>query len=356
MVTLYVASTETFVGKSAICVGLLDRAQHDGLSIGYMKPVSVSVTNSETSVLNEDADFIRQYFQLPDPLDRIAPVLITQGMIEQYMRGQALDIPRRLREAYAALILKKQFVVLEGTNTFSEASIVDLAADQVSEILQAPVLLIVHYRSLLTLDEILVSQRYFGDRLLGVLINQVPAAQLDYVRNRIFPFLEERGITVFGALVEDAILAGITVNALNEFLGGQMIGQPEWGNRLIERFMIGAMGADTALAFFQRLENKAVITGGDRSDLLMVALDTSTSALVLTGNRRPSAQVIDRAQEQQVPILLVTDDTLTTIERSERIFKHVRFMQATKIEHLTNLLDQCFDFERLYDKLGLVVR
>ena len=355
MVTLYVASTETFVGKSAVCVGLLDHAQRDGLTIGYMKPVSVSVSHNETTVLHEDADFIRQHFQLPDTLERIAPILITQAMIEQFMRGQSLDLPGRLQEAYNALMFKKQFIVLEGTNTFSEASIVDLAADQVSEILQAPVLLIVHYRSLLTIDEILTSQRYFGDRLLGVLINQVPLSRVDYVRTRLVPFLEERGIPVFGSIVEDSILAGITVHALNEFLGGQMIGQPEWAGRVIERFMIGAMGADTALSFFLRHDNKAVITGGDRSDLLMVALETSTSALVLTGNRRPSAQVIDRAEELHVPILLVTDDTLTTVERAERIFKHVRFMQTAKIKHLTELMDQNFDFERLYDKLGLVV-
>jgi dethiobiotin synthetase len=43
MATLYVASTETFVGKSAVCIGLLRRMQRDGFNVGYMKPVSVSV-------------------------------------------------------------------------------------------------------------------------------------------------------------------------------------------------------------------------------------------------------------------------------------------------------------------------
>ena len=50
MATLYVASTETFVGKSATCVGLIDRARRDGFSVGYMKPVSVSVTRSPSHV------------------------------------------------------------------------------------------------------------------------------------------------------------------------------------------------------------------------------------------------------------------------------------------------------------------
>src|SRR5215208_6642900 len=77
MATLYVASTETFVGKSATCVGLLDRARRDGFTAGYMKPVSVSVVRTEDALLDEDAVFIRQHFGLTDPIDKIAPVLVT---------------------------------------------------------------------------------------------------------------------------------------------------------------------------------------------------------------------------------------------------------------------------------------
>ncbi|GIV93113.1 MAG: hypothetical protein KatS3mg056_1822 [Chloroflexus sp.] len=84
--------------------------------------------------------------------------------------------------------------------------------------------------------------------------------------------------------------------------------------------MIGAMGAEASLSFFRRRANKAVITGGDRSDLQLIALQTSTNALVLTGNIRPTMQVMDRAAELEVPIILVADDTLSTVDRAERLF------------------------------------
>src|SRR5262245_39074212 len=112
MATLYVASTETFVGKSATCVGLLDHARRDGFTIGYMKPVSVSVTRTEDAVLDEDAAFIRQHFGLAEPLDRIAPVLMTQRVVDGIVRGQATDFARRLREAYVTVSRDKDFVVL----------------------------------------------------------------------------------------------------------------------------------------------------------------------------------------------------------------------------------------------------
>src|SRR5436190_64549 len=185
MATLYVASTETFVGKSATCIALLDRARRDGFTVSYMKPVSVSATRTEDAVIDEDAAFIRQHFGLAEPLD--------------------------------------------------------------------------------------------------------------FVQSRVVPFLEKSGIPVFATLVQDPQLSGVTVADLLEHLGGQLIGSQDWLDKLVEHLLIGAMGAETALSHFRRRTNKAVFTGGDRSDLQLAALETSTSVLILTGNIRPSPSVIDRA-------------------------------------------------------------
>jgi BioD-like phosphotransacetylase family protein len=353
MASLYVASTETFVGKSAICVGLLDRARRDGLTIGYMKPVSVSVTHTEGAALDEDAAFVRQHFGLAEPLDQIAPVLLTQGVVERIMRGQAADFATRLRESYAAVARDKDLVVLEGTNHWSEGSVARLASDQVVNLLDTPVLLVTRYRTMLTIDAIMAVQRFMGERLIGAVINGVAEPQLDLVRSTIVPFIEQQGVPVLATLALDAQLAGITVADLHEQLGGELIGSPDWGDNTVEHLVIGAMGVEAALSYFRRRANKVVITGGDRSDLQLAALETGTSALVLTGNIRPAAAVIDRAAERQVPIILASDDTLTTVERAEEIVGRVRFKQASKIERFNALLDQSFDFARLYRSIGV---
>jgi BioD-like phosphotransacetylase family protein len=355
MATLYVASTETFVGKSAVCVGLLRRMQRDGFSVGYMKPVSVSVSHTPDSVMDEDAAFIRSTIGLDAPIEQVAPVLITPGVVESILRGQSPSYTRALRDAYLSLSRGKDIVVLEGTNTWSEGALVDLTADQVTDLLQAPSLLVTRFRSTLSVDTILSVQRYVGDRLLGVLINQVDEQQLEFVQSRVVPFLEGRGIPVFGLLPRDPMLAGIRVDELLEHLGGQLIGRREWCARTVESLMIGAMGADASLSFFRRRQNKAVITGGDRADLQLAALETSTAVLVLTGNFRPSPEVIDRAEESNVPIILIPDDTLTTVDRAERLFGRVRFHQSAKLQRFTELLESSFDFERLYEALGLTV-
>jgi BioD-like phosphotransacetylase family protein len=355
LATLYVASTETFVGKSAVCIALLRRMQRDGFHVGYMKPVSVSAAHNPDSVFDEDAAFIRATIGLDAPIEQVAPVLITPGVVESILRGQSAGYTRTLRDAYLGVSRGKDIVVLEGSNTWSEGALVDLSADQVTDLLQAPGLLVTRYGTTLNVDTVLSVQRYVGDRLLGVLINQVEEPQLEFVHNRVAPFLESRGIPVFGIIPRDATLAGISVEELLAHLGGQLIGRRELCARTVESLMIGAMGADASLAFFRRRANKAVITGGDRSDLQLAALETDTSVLVLTGNIRPGPAVVDRAEERGVPLILVPDDTLTTVDRAERLFGRVRFHKDAKLRRFGELMDAGFHYERLYEALGLTV-
>ncbi|MCU0495117.1 MAG: phosphotransacetylase family protein [Chloroflexaceae bacterium] len=354
MATVYVASTETYVGKSAVCVGLLSHMRRDGFHVGYMKPVSVSAIHRPDSVLDEDAEFIRNTFKLDTPLDQIAPVTITPAVIESILRGQTPNLTRKLNDAYLAASRGKDAMVLEGTNTWSEGALTNLTADQVTDMLQAPGLLVSRYRTTLAVDTILSVQRYVGDRLLGVLLNQVEEDQVDFVQSRVVPFLEGRNIPVFGVLPQDSLLAGVTVNELADHLGGQFIGNRAWCSKMVDSLMVGAMGAEAGLSFFRRRPNKAVITGGDRADLQLAALETSTSVLILTGSIRPAMQVIDRAEERQVPIIVVADDTLTTIERSESLFGRIRFHQSAKLQRFLELMDQHFNFTRLYEALGMV--
>ncbi len=66
MTSVYIASTETFVGKSAVCAALLEQFRTAGYRIGYMKPVSVSAVQTEQGALDEDAQLMRQLFELQE--------------------------------------------------------------------------------------------------------------------------------------------------------------------------------------------------------------------------------------------------------------------------------------------------
>ncbi|MEW6443092.1 MAG: DRTGG domain-containing protein [bacterium] len=93
--------------------------------------------------------------------------------------------------------------------------------------------------------------------------------------------------------------------------------------------------------------------GGDRADIQLVALETSTRCLILTGNIRPSQQILSRAQDRSVPVVLAHYDTMTAIGRIERFFGKTRFHQEKKIRRFEALPGEHMDFRGLKKELGL---
>jgi len=54
-----------------------------------------------------------------------------------------------------------------------------------------------------------------------------------------------------------------------------------------------------------------------------------------------------------VAVMLAPQDTLAAIEIAESYFGRSRFQQHAKIDAFRQLMDQRFDFTRLYEALGL---
>ena len=51
--------------------------------------------------------------------------------------------------------------------------------------------------------------------------------------------------------------------------------------------------------------------------------------------------------------MVVKDDTLTTVEKTERIFGRLRVRDKRKMNRAIALVDQHLDFPILYKKMGL---
>ncbi|HSJ56865.1 MAG TPA: dethiobiotin synthase, partial [Anaerolineae bacterium] len=130
MATLYVTSTETFSGKSALCVGVARHMQRDGLRIGYMKPVSTGARLA-AGLVDEDAEFFKQTFNLPDDLDDMVPVGIGPRTAEAILRGEEkTDFPQRLVSAYERVSAGRDVVILEGGINLREGYLIGLPTPQ----------------------------------------------------------------------------------------------------------------------------------------------------------------------------------------------------------------------------------
>jgi hypothetical protein len=223
---------------------------------------------------------------------------------------------------------------MEGLGRTFDGQALGLSATQVAELTDAAVMPVIGYRPDLDLDSILLTQQLFGDRLIGIVVNGAPRRVVETTASQLEPFMERHGLKLFGVMARDPVLRSITVRELAEELGGKVLCAEDQLDQLVETFSLGAMTGEAAFRFFQRKANKAVITGGDRSDVIMAALRTSTRCLILTGNLRPDVRVLGAGADQGVPMILVREDTLTTTDKVDRAIGHVRLSSPKQLARL----------------------
>ncbi len=353
MKTLYIVSTESFSGKTLLCYGIATRMKRDGLRVGYFKPLVFFGRRIEGRVVSEDAPFMRAALGLSEDDDLLAPVVLDPLAIENAAAGKPADYAPRIDHAFEQVSKGKDVLVVEGAATLTEGTMIGLPPAQVADRLDARVLGVVKYANELALDGLLAAQKEFGPRMLGAVLNEIPRPRLEFVEQQIAPALDRRGLHIYATLPQERLLLSMTVNEIAQALDAEVIGSPARGEELVENLMVGAMSMDSALSYFRRKPNKAVITGGDRADIQLAALETSTRCLVLTGNLRPNPLILGRAEELGIPIVIAKQDTLTTIEIIQQYFGKLRLHQPRKVDRVQELLNERFDFTRLYRDLGV---
>ncbi|MDH7489488.1 MAG: phosphotransacetylase family protein [Anaerolineae bacterium] len=355
MANLYITSIEPVSGKTALCLGIAQRMQRDGYTVGYLKPVSSAAHRIQGKIVDEDAAFVREALGLEERPEELTAVPLTPEFVDEILTGKLqINGEEVLRKAYEKVAKGRDIVILEGGGSLREGYIVNLGTPDVSHLLKAPELVILKYTSnVQVIDDALTALKRLGDSMLGVVINAVPKIHLEFVQEVITKALAARGIRTFAVIPQDRLLMSISVAKISEALNGQVLCCPDKLGELVEHLMVGAMSVDSALTYFRRKPNKAVITGGDRPDIQLAALETSTKCLVLTGNIQPSPIILGRAEEVGVPVILVNYDTLSTVEIIERFFGKTRFHQEKKLQRFAQMLEERFDFDELYRALGL---
>jgi hypothetical protein len=355
MKSLYITSLERYSGKTAACLALGLRFKGDGYKVGYLKPLSLQPWRVEGKVVDEDAAFIRDILELDaDPAD-LSPVVLSPEFLREHLTNpESKDRMQLVKSAFETASKGQDILLLEGGASLREGYVVDLPTVKVAHELGSPVLVVAKYREEIRLmDDVLASKSRLGDAMCGVLINRVPPEATSFLHDYAIPFLQRQDIPVIGILPDDRSLSALTVGEVIPLLEAEVLTRYLRPSALVENMTVGAMTADAALSRFRRYSNKAVITGGDRTDIQLAALETSTTCLILTGNLRPSPLVIKQAEEFGVAILLVRLNTMETIDKIEKVFGKTRLGQTSKLKQFQNLLDHNCDYKMLYQILGL---
>ena len=355
MTTLYITSTAPYAGKSALCVGLGKHFQRNGYSLGYMRPVATTRTLIGECTVDQEASLMCETLGLKEPMEWIWPVCFDGPTVEAILKGEGEKYVRRVLDAFLQISKRHDVVLLEGGSRCTQGLAAGLSCEKIAEMVQAQVLVVAKYDvpTPIVVDDLLADKSRLGDRMIGAVLNGVEPKRLGQVQDLVVPYLENQGIPVYAVLPLDRIFLTVSIGELAEALGGEIICRPDLADSLVENLMIGAMSVDSALRYLHRKLNKAVITGGDRADMQLAAIETATRCLILTGNLQPSPMILNRAEEAGVAMILVKHDTMTTAQIAEDAFGKTRFFGEAKIKRFLEMLDEHFDFDKLYETMGL---
>ena len=230
-----------------------------------------------------------------------------------------------------------------------------MAARELAEALDAGVLGITQHVHGKDANDLSEWPAAFGDRLIGVVINERTEYQGTAVETEFIPALEALGIRALGVVPEDRKLVSSTIDQIVEHLDGRYLEGSEYGDRIIEHFLVGGMGLDSGTLYFGIREDKAVIVRGDRPDIQMAALHTPTSCLILTNGTEPLEYIEHEAELEEVPIVIADTDTLDTMKALRTLQERVRFDHPDKVERFGALLRENVDLGPVFERLGVGV-
>lgn len=349
---LLIGSTEAYSGKSATILGIARQLQARGVDLSYGKPLANCWVGDAETGYEEDVQFIAETLHLAADLIKPSVLVLDETTMQKRIAGtDQTDYQHALMQAFQAQ--RSELLLLEGPANLEEGSLFGLSLLQMAEVVDAKVMLVLRFHSLLIVGALLSAYQRLGDRLLGVLINDIPENRLDEVRTTVKPFLEQHNIRIFGLMPRSTLLRSVSVRELVKQLKAEVLCRGDRLDLMVESLSIGAMNVNSALKYFRKGRNMAVITGGDRTDIQIAALETSTQCLILTGQMPPTQDVLSRAEDLEIPILSVDLDTLTTVEIVDQAIGHVRIHEPVKLNWLYQMMDDHFNVDQLMADMEL---
>jgi len=342
MSVIYLTSNKPRAGKTSLAVSLAKQLSSQGKNVNTFKPF---YTLGNPIAQEFDSQILQDASTNGPDKTKDWPIAISADQ----------DVPNeeivRAMEPFAQLKSKADVTIVEGVSGL-EGPTASLSGKIVSMI-DAKVLVVLRHEEDRNVEEATLAKAIFGDRLAGVLLNGVTAYKKRQVTTNLEPALESSGVNFIGFIPEDRRLLGVTARQLADHIGGQFLSWEDKQDNLVEHIMIGGLVLDWGVLYFQQHENKAVIVRADRPDIQMAALGTPTSCIVLTGGQAPIQYIEYESQEEEIPLIQVQSDTLSTTAALETIQEVAKFDHPLKHERFIQLMESQGVWDNIYASIDI---
>ena len=143
---------------------------------------------------------------------------------------------------------------------------------------------------------------------------------------------------------------------MREELNAELLNEPPSLNTLVNDVIVGAMGAKNAMGYFRR--DALLITPGDREDIILAActsLDSQNgnrmAGLVLTGNFRPTGEVMKLIRAMPIPVLLAAPDSYEVAAKVHDLTVKTRPTDAEKIALIRDIIAKNVNVPRIVEAI-----
>lgn len=356
---LYVATLESHSGKSLVVLGLMQLLLGKMAKVGYFRPV---IDDVKKGGIDNHINTVVSHFDLDIQVED-AYALTQSEVVDLFNNGRKGDILDAIISKYKQLEEWFDFILVEGSDFSSVGSIIefDLNID-IAKNLGIPVILVDNGRGK-TLEEFCGNlesavNTYIqkGIQILGVVANKVRPKNVDLVNKRLETELKDKTIAFTVPRVKN--LSHPTLHEILESLEGKVLFGKENLDNQTGSFGVGAMQLHNYLTHLR--DNSLVITPGDRSDIILGALQANLSdnyptisGIVLTGGILPEPSILKLLEgfETHVPIISVHQGTFDAANSVGNIKSKIYAKSKQKIATSIALFNTHINGELLLDRL-----
>jgi len=354
MTPLFIGSTGDQAGQTLVTWAIVKILLGKGYRPGFFKPFGTQPVKNDGSWTDHDALLFKTVLSLEDPLDRICPYLLTD---ESWKQKEPSLILGECRELSASLSEGKDVLIMMGSRHifFDDASwpVPDMTI--VKELMADFVLVNRFRKSSTSIYSILFAYSLLKDLMKGVIINRVVPEKMQEVRERLIPSLSSKGILAVSAVAEDSVLSLWSLREIRDVLHGEVLWGEELLDRPVGRMTVGSTPLRGGSLLFKRVYNKIVFLDGlpSERETETPAPPESVAGILLTSGVRPPPQIIEAAAGENIPLLLVKEDTFAVRERLDQDPHHLSHKDESKVLHYAKLMNQDGSLDRLLQQIRI---
>ncbi len=356
---IYIATSDHNSGKSIITLGLMSILIGKTAKVGYFRPIIEDFVDGE---VDNHIETVLSYFNLDIEFDD-AYAITKSRLIKKKNKGKIGEVLDTIIEKYKKLEERFDFVLVEGTSFTGEGTSIELDLNVlIAKNLGIPTI-IVGSGVGKTLEELLDSLYLVYDsfkvkevEVLSVFANKVQPENIELVTSSLQKSLPSNVLVNTIPLISS--LNNPTMQEIVHELNAKVLFGENYLNNEIGHYSVGAMQLHNYLVHLH--DNALVITPGDRSDIILGALQANESAnyptisgIILTGNIVPEESILKLIDGLSpiVPIIAVDGGTYHITNKIGSIKSEIYANNTHKIETSINTFEKYVEIEALSQRV-----